>query len=62
MDRRWIGILIILIVGLSAMYLIVDNSNTVGNAISVIGDVSVTLPPGYKTGATHATDFSMYNP
>ena len=62
MDRRWIGILIILIVGLSAMYLIVDNSNTVVNAISVIGDVSVTLPPGYKTGATHATDFSMYNP
>jgi hypothetical protein len=62
MDTRWIKILIILIVGLSAMYLIVDYSNTVGNAITVIGDVSVTLPPGYKAGDTHAKDASMYNP
>ena len=62
MDRRWIGIIIILIIGLSAMYLIVDSSNTVGNAIAVIGDVTVSLPPDYKTGATHTTDFSMYNP
>ena len=62
MDTRWIKILIILIIGLSAMYLIVDNSNTVGNAITVIGDVSVTLPPGFKAGDTHATDASMYNP
>ena len=62
MDTRWIKILIILIIGLSAMYLIVDHSNTVGNAITVIGDVSVTLPPGYKTGESHATDASIYNP
>jgi len=62
MDTRWIKILIILIIGLSAMYLIVDNSDTVGNAISVIGDVSVTLPPGFKAGDAHATDVPMYNP
>lgn len=62
MDSRWIKIIIILIIGLSAMYLIVDNSDTVGDAITVIGDVSITLPPGFKTGDTHATDVSMYDP
>ena len=62
MDIRWIKILIILIIGLSAMYLIADNSNSVGNAICVIGDVTVTLPSGFKTGDSHATDVSIYNP
>ena len=61
MDRRWYGIIIILIIGLSAMYLIVDNSTSVGNAVAVVGDVSVTLPPTFKTGATHVKDTSMYN-
>ena len=49
MDKRWIGILIILLAGLGCMYLIVDNSTSVGNAVSVISDVSITLPPGYIT-------------
>ena len=62
MDKRWIGILIILIIGLSAMYLIVVNTTSVGNAVAVVGDVSVTLPPSFKTGATHVKDTSMYNP
>ena len=34
MDKRWIGIIIILIIGLGCMYLIVDNSTSVGNAVS----------------------------
>jgi hypothetical protein len=49
MDKRWIGIVIILIAGLSCMYLIVCESNTVGSAVSVISDVTVTLPDGYIT-------------
>lgn len=49
MDKRWIGILIILFAGLGCMYLIVSESNTVGNAVSVISDVTITLPPGYIT-------------
>jgi ABC-type lipoprotein release transport system permease subunit len=47
MDKRWIGIIVILIIGLGCMYLIVMNSTTVGNAVSVINDVSITIPPGY---------------
>ena len=47
MDKRWIGIIIILIAGLGCMYLIVDNSTSVGNAVNVINDVTITLPPGY---------------
>ena len=49
MDKRWIGIIIILIIGLGCMYLIVDNSTSVGNAVTVISDVTITLPPGYIT-------------
>lgn len=47
MDKRWIGIIIILLAGLGGMYLIVDNSTSVGNAVTVISDVTITLPPGY---------------
>ena len=42
MDNRWYAIIIILIVGLSAMYFVVSSSNTVGS------DVSVTLPDSFK--------------
>jgi hypothetical protein len=47
MDKRWIGIIIILLAGLGCMYLIVDNSTSVGSAVSVISDVTITLPHGY---------------
>lgn len=49
MDKRWIGIILILIAGLSCMFVIVINSSSVGSAVSVIEDVTVTLPPGYIT-------------
>ena len=49
MDKRWIGIIIVLLAGLGCMYLVVSNSTSVGNAVSVISDVAVTLPPGYIT-------------
>ncbi|MEE1150195.1 hypothetical protein [Methanobrevibacter sp. UBA212] len=47
MDKRWIGIIIILLAGLGCMYLIANNSTTVGSAVSVISDVTITLPHGY---------------
>ncbi|WP_458454244.1 hypothetical protein [Methanobrevibacter sp.] len=59
MDKKWIGIIIILIAGLCAMSYIVINSNTVGNALTVIDDVSVTLPPGYKILKTHTNDATL---
>ncbi len=48
MDKRWIGILIILIAGLSCMYFIVTNSNSVGTAITVVNDVTIPAPDGFK--------------
>ena len=61
MDKRWIGIIIILLVGLSAMFLIVESSTTVGHALAVSGDLSITIPQGFKVGETGATHVSMYN-
>jgi hypothetical protein len=49
MNIRWIGIILILIAGLSCMYVIVTHSNSVGSAVSVISDVTITLPEGYIT-------------
>ena len=48
MDKRWIGILIIFIVGIVCMYYIVEDSPSVGNAMTVINDVSVSMPLGYN--------------
>lgn len=48
MDKRWIGILIIFIVGMVCMYYIVEDSPSVGNAMTVINDVSVSMPLGYN--------------
>ncbi len=62
MDKRWIGIIVILIIGLFAMYLIVDNSTSVGNACTIVGDESVTVPPGLKIGNTNALSVTLYNP
>lgn len=58
MDKRWIGIIIILLAGLGCMYLIVDNSTSVGNAVDVISDVTITLPPGYIT-TEDSIDYSV---
>lgn len=61
MDKRWIGILLILIAGLSCMYVIVDNSNSVGNAITVISDVSIVVPPGLKINDGNSNDVTLLN-
>ena len=61
MDKRWLGILIILIAGLACMYYIVDNSSTVGNAITVVGDVSIGVPPGFSIADASATEAKLLN-
>lgn len=48
MDKRWIIILIILIIGLGCMYLIVDSSPTVGKAVCVVDEMTITLPDGFN--------------
>ncbi len=50
MDNRWYGIIIILIVGLSCMYLIASSSNSVASAVVIVDDISVTLPNNFIIG------------
>ena len=50
MDKRWILLLIILIVGCTCMYFIVDSSTTVGNAITVVNKSVVTIPNDFGIG------------
>lgn len=47
MDKKWIGIIIILIAGIGCMYLIASNSTTVGSAVSVVNDVTISIPSDF---------------
>ena len=48
MDKRWLGIIIIFIAGIVCMYLIVDSSPTVGKAVTVVDEMTITLPSGFN--------------
>lgn len=48
MDKRWIYILIILIIGTAAMFYIVENSTTVGSATVAVGTYTATVPNDYN--------------
>lgn len=48
MDKRWIYILIILIIGFSALYYIVVNSTTIGSAIVGINAFIFTIPDSFN--------------
>lgn len=47
MDRRWISILIIIIIACVCGYLIIQSSDTVGNAIVDVNKSQVTIPSGF---------------
>jgi hypothetical protein len=53
MDKRGIAIIIILIAGLACMYFVVINSTSVGSAVTIVDDVSVTLPQGFKIDVSY---------
>lgn len=57
MDKRWLIILIILIAGLGAMYHIATTSTNVGCAVTIVHDLSVTVPHGFKI-AESSTDYT----
>lgn len=48
MDKRWLGILIILVIGVSCMYLVADTSDTVGSAIAVVNKTTITIPHSFS--------------
>ncbi len=57
MDKRWIYILIILIIGVSCLFLIAESSTTIGKATVKVGSYICTLPDAYnieKSGDQYA--------
>lgn len=48
MDKKWLGILVILLVGIGCMYIIVEHSPTVGKAVTVVDEMTITLPSGFN--------------
>lgn len=61
MDRRWILIIIILFIGLGAMCCIVDNSDTIGSAITTFGKTTITIPDGFSVGESTGDHVELYN-
>ena len=61
MDKRVIMIIAILIVGISCMYVIVDNSTSIGKAITTFSKTSITLPNGFSVGETDSKSAQLYN-
>jgi uncharacterized protein YjaZ len=56
MDKRWLGIFFILIVGIACMYFIVEHSPTVGKAVTVVDEMTVTLPTGFNLLKNHENE------
>lgn len=48
MDKRWILILIIVLAGIGCMYFVVSSSPTVGKAVTVADEMTITLPTGFN--------------
>lgn len=61
MDKRWILILVILIIGLGSMYYIVDHSNTVGSAITTFSKTTITIPDDFSVGDSGNDYVELYN-
>lgn len=61
MDKRWIIILVILILGVSCMYLIADSSTTVGKAITIVNKSVVTLPQDFTVGDSDKNSADLVN-
>lgn len=61
MDKRWILILIILIVGCACMYHIVVSSNNVGNAITVVNKTVITIPDEFTIDDDDKSSTTLIN-
>ena len=61
MDKRWLGIVVILAAGLFCMYLIVDSSPTVGKSVTVVDEMTITLPSGFNILKDNDTSVALMN-
>ncbi len=61
MDKRWILIFIIILIGAGGAYLVIESSNTVGSAITDISKSTVTMPDGFSKGDVNKDDVLLVN-
>ncbi|WP_407392045.1 hypothetical protein [Methanobrevibacter sp.] len=61
MDKRWILLIIIAIVGISCMYNIVTTSTSIGTPITNLNKSLVTIPDDYGIGDTDKKSVEIYN-
>ena len=61
MDKRWIYILIIAIIGFACLFYIVDSSTTLGSANVHVNKFIVTLPPDYNVAGDGNTYMDAIN-
>ncbi|MEE0943602.1 MULTISPECIES: hypothetical protein [unclassified Methanobrevibacter] len=61
MDKRWVLIIIIAVIGLGSMYMIIDNSMTVGSAITTFSKTTITIPDGFSVEDTGNNVLELYN-
>lgn len=61
MDKRWYGIILILIGGIFCMFVIAESSTNIGHAVMIIGDTSVTLPNDFKIISNDGTTLILQN-
>lgn len=61
MDKRWILIFILLIIGIGCAYLIIESSTTVGSAIADVSKSIVTMPSDFSKGDSDKNDLLLVN-
>ncbi len=61
MDKRWIYILIIFIIGVACLYFIVDSSTTVGKANIYLNTFTITVPSEYNIEDSGETQLQIVN-
>lgn len=59
MDKRWISILIIIIIAVCCGYLVVSSSNTVGSAIVDVNKSTVTLPSDFSIVGSESNNVNL---
>lgn len=61
MDKRWIYILIILIIGISCLFLIAESSTTIGKATVKVGSYLITIPDSFNIDTTGGNNTHLIN-
>lgn len=61
MDKRWILLIIIAIIGIGCMYNIVSNSTSIGTPITTLNKTIVTIPNDYTVGDSDKKSTELFN-